>query len=173
MPPRAAAAAKKPKVECLAEYYRDLTAEVRWRRDTEFKILAIHLALVAASFTFVLQAQEKGKAIEILMPIAAAALVIYSCVNTVGKIRAENAHYKRLAAKMKLIWKEWNLNTVPLSVTGQILVTDDDLKFGDGQGYRYAEEMVIASMFAYVCFALAMTAKGLLCWAMTVCCGAH
>jgi hypothetical protein len=39
----------------LEDYYRDLGAELRWRRDTEYKLLTIYLALVGVSFAALVQ----------------------------------------------------------------------------------------------------------------------
>jgi len=144
----------------IADFYHELMAEMRWRRETEFKLLAVHIAVCSASVALMLQGIGKGLVIEIFSPIAALALTLVSWYAVAAKIRRENRIYNYLGNRVVRIWEEHDLFK-PWGASGQPLLEDKDRLFGTGGGSQLTLRSVrnaglVISVLSFVLLARAL-----------------
>lgn len=149
------------------DIYRELMSELRWRRETEYKLLTVHIAVCSASFALMLQGYGKGQFIEFLSPIVALLLTGVSWSTVTDKIRRENEIYRYLGSRVVRIWEEcdlfkpWGTTNMPL------LDAERSGKLGTGDGYKLTLKSVQSASIVILIFALLLLFKAslpLLCW---------
>lgn len=144
----------------IADFYHELMAEMRWRRETEFKLLAVHIAVCSASVALMLQGIGKGMVVEIFSPIVALALTIVSWSAVTAKIKRENRIYNYLGSRVVRIWEEHDLFK-PWGASGLPLLEDKDRQFGSGGGSQLTLRSVKNAGLVICVLALVLLATAL------------
>lgn len=144
-----------------ADLYRELMAEMRWRRDTEFKLLTVHIAVSSAAVALVTQAQGKGAGLEILAPVTAVALVTTSWLAIRSKVISENKIYQYLGARVVRIWEEAKLFTAAAEGVPPFL-EERSRRFGTGAGSKLTLRSLFLAWLATVLFASIVVLRTLL-----------
>ncbi len=159
-----------PSYDGNSEYYaedRELMSELRWRRETEYKLLTVHIAVCSASFALMLQGYGKGRFIEFLSPIVALLLTGVSWSTVTDKIRRENDIYKYLGRRVVLIWEEYELFKPWGTANTPLLDAERSRKLGMGDGYKLTIKSVESASIVILIFSLLLLFKAslpLICW---------
>ena len=70
-----------------SDLYRELMMEMRWRRETEFKLLTVHIAVSTACFVLLVQTQGKELWLVILASCLSIAFITASWLAILAKVK--------------------------------------------------------------------------------------
>lgn len=125
------------KDEFLSAYFSDCQAEMRWRREVEYKLLAslipLSPALVAGLFalsTLVDRRLVAGTSVA----LTAFVWILHSYVGR--KVRAEHKIYEGLGEAVVKIWEYFELFVQGAYVTQKAILSEGSRSYGKGEGYR-------------------------------------
>jgi len=148
--------------EFLKAYFIDSQAEMRWRREVEYKLLASLIplcpALVAGLFALSTVAAK-------LVTLAAACFltifvwILYLYVSR--KVKAENAIYKEVGRTTVRIWEYFDLFAQGAYGSNSPILLASSRKYGAGLGYK-----LTLNVFLAICTATTFMLLGIAAFAM-------
>jgi len=119
---------------------QELMNDMRWRRDTEYKLLTVHVAIITASVILLFHTEEKSFLIEILAKVIALVLATLSCKLITAKIEKENETYQYLGKIVVRIWED-NKYFDPADQKPPLL-GEESRNYGKGGGFEYAKKLI-------------------------------
>lgn len=121
----------------LKEYFIDCQNEMRWRRETEYKLLNILVVLFPIIGIIVVAMMEwlSDTRMFFILTLSIAALLTILTILVTLKIKAENKIYKVIGQGVVKIWGYFRLFDEGAYIDGDKILDKESKSYGKGQGY--------------------------------------
>jgi hypothetical protein len=135
---------EKTKEIPVGTIYSELMAEMRWRRETEFKLLTVQIAVIGGTGALVIQVVNSHPGHATLLGVVAFAcsLVLITGVAALAKVNKDNRIYRQLGKRVVMLWLRWGLFDTKLPYREKLdaapvetpFLEESSLAFGHGHG---------------------------------------
>ncbi len=146
---------EKSKEVPVGAIYHELMAEMRWRRETEFKLLTVQIAVIGGTGALVIQVVNSHPSPAALLGVVAFAssLVLITCVAALAKVNKDNRIYRQLGKRVVMLWLRWGLFDTKLPCREKLdaapvetpFLEESSLAFGHGPGSHLTFACIVIS----------------------------
>lgn len=142
----------------LLEYFRDCQSEMRWRRENEFRLANLLIALYP--ITLAAMAAASGLVSDRLLysssTIAVASLLLALTFFVAFKISEEHKIYESVGRVVVRIWTYYELFKVGIYIPDQAILDQKSKEYGTGKGYIRTVRILWALTFIVALMILTM-----------------
>jgi hypothetical protein len=146
---------EKTKEVPVGAIYNELMAEMRWRRETEFKLLTVQIAVIGGTGALVIQVVNSHPSHATLLGVVAfaCALVLITGGAALAKVNKDNRIYRQLGKRVVMLWLRWGLFDAKLPYREKLgsapvetsFLEESSLAFGHGRGSHLTIACIVIS----------------------------
>jgi len=132
----------------LQDHFRDVRAEMTWRRELEFRLMQFMLIFypIIGAAMIALYDSEIAPPVFLAVAIGAIFLSIYATRVVTKRIDREHEAYAELAEQVQLIWTYYRLFETGAYLKDRAILPEklrpDRNEYGKGEGYKRTKELI-------------------------------
>jgi hypothetical protein len=132
----------------LQDHFRDVRAEMTWRRELEFRLMQFMLIFypIIGTAMIELYSSDINEYVFLGVAVGATFLIVYAARVVTKRIDREHEAYANLAEQVQMIWKYYGLFEIGAYLKDQALLPErlrpERGEYGKGEGYKKTKDLI-------------------------------